>query len=350
MMDLSVIIAVDGDAHIIEKNIFYRRELISDPRVVVEVSGSAWIVMDCMLKDAANYVGVVCPTVASMKNVRTLKILCETAAHDKDSWPCTLFATENTLPIVLDVCDCNRLVVVAPHNRNTDFTFRKWRLAEPNIFIPGLENETGYDLMIYEPTGDLMISENDLEAELDRLCEEMNSNVYDPVSEEDETAIATVLENLKDGLVVDNSQLEVFDDTYKDDNAMEKTMEDIIKYDEDSLRGFVRMPLFQRALDVQHDAMKQLSSIEEKVSQLERMLNAFRSRMSDPSNFCGEDIRCELETVNLKYNSVNERLDGLNTQIGNMVYENVMCKRKVSILPMAISIVALVVAVSRLIS
>ena len=349
MMDLSVIIAVDGDAHIIEKNIFYRQELISDPRVVVEVSGSAGIFMDSMMKDASNYVGVVCPKVASMKNERTLKIFCEAAAHDEDSWPCTIFATESTLPIVLDTCDCHRLVVVAPHKRNTDFTFRKWRLAETNGFIPKSENEAGYDIMIYEPTGELMISESDLDAELDRLCGEIDSNVSEPASEEDETAIAKVLDFVKGGLVVDNSHLEGFDNTYEDDIGMEEIMKDVTKYVKDSLRGVVQMSLFQRALDVQNGALKRLNSNEEKVSQLEQTMDKFRSSMVDTSNLCGEGIRSELETVNLKYNSVNERLDGLNTQIGNVVYENAMRKRKTSILPLAISIVALVVSLLGLI-
>ena len=348
-MDLSVIIAVDGDARIIEKNIFYRQELISDPRVVVEVSGSAGIFMDSMMKDASNYVGVVCPKVASMKNERTLKIFCEAAAHDEDSWPCTIFATESTLPIVLDTCDCHRLVVVAPHKRNTDFTFRKWRLAETNGFIPKSENEAGYDIMIYEPTGELMISESDLDAELDRLCGEIDSNVSEPASEEDETAIAKVLDFVKGGLVVDNSHLEGFDNTYEDDIGMEEIMKDVTKYVKDSLRGFVQMSLFQRALDVQNGALKRLNSNEEKVNQLEQTMDKFRSSMTDTNNLCGEGIRSELETVNLKYNSVNERLDGLNTQIGNVVYENAMRKRNTTVLPVAISIAALVVALLALI-
>ncbi len=349
MMDLSVIIAVDGDAHIIEKNIFYRQELISDPRVVVEVSGSAGIFMDCMMKDASNYVGVVCPKVASMKNERTLKIFCEAAAHDEDSWPCTIFATESTLPIVLDTCDCHRLVVVAPHKRNADFTFRKWRLAETNGFIPKSENEAGYDIMIYEPTGELMISESDLDAELDRLCGEMDSNVSEPASEEDEVAIAKVLDFVKGGLVVDNSHLEAFDNDYEDDIGMDEIMKNVTKYVKNSLNGCVQMSLFQRALDVQNGALKRLNTNEEKVNQLEQTMDKFRSSMVDTSNLCGEGIRGELETVNLKYNSVNERLDGLKTQIGNVVYENAMRKRKTTVLPVVISIAALVVALLALI-
>ena len=344
MMDLSVIIAVDGDAHIIEKNIFYRQELISDPRVVVEVLGSAGIFMNSMMKDASGYVGVVCPKVAAMKNERTLKIFCEAAARDKDSWPCTIFATESTLPIVLDACDCNRLVVVAPHNRNADFTFGMWRLAETNSFTPRSENESGFDIMIYEPTGDLMISESDLDAELERLCREMDSDVFDPPSKEDEEAIAKVLDFVKGGLVVDNSHLDGFDYDYEDVIGMEEIMKDVTEYVKNSLRNFVQMSLFQRALDVQNGALKRLSSNEEKVNQLEQTIDKFRSSMADTSSLCGEGIRSELETVNLKYNSVNERLDGLNTQIGNVVYENAMRKRKTSILPLAISIVALVVS------
>ena len=344
MMDLSVIIAVDGDAHIIEKNIFYRQELISDPRVVVEVLGSAGIFMEPMMKDASGYVGVVCPKVAAMKNERTLKIFCEAASRDKDSWSCTIFATESTLPIVLDACDCNRLVVVAPHNRNADFTFRMWRLAETNSFTPGSENESGFDIMIYEPTDDLIISESELDAELDRLCREMDSDVFDPPSKEDEEAIAKVLDFVKGGLVVDNSHLDGFDNDYEDVIGMEEIMKDVTEYVKNSLRNFVQMSLFQRALDVQNGALKRLSSNEEKVNQLEQTIDKFRSSMADTSSLCGEGIRSELETVNLKYNSVNERLDGLNTQIGNVVYENAMRKRKTSILPLAISIVALLVA------
>ena len=344
MMDLSVIIAVDGDAHIIEKNIFYRQELISDPRVVVEVLGSAGIFMNSMMKDASGYVGAVCPKVAAMKNERTLKIFCEAAARDKDSWPCTIFATESTLPIVLDACDCNRLVVVAPHNRNADFTFGMWRLAETNSFTPRSENESGFDIMIYEPTGDLMISESDLDAELERLCREMDSDVFDPPSKEDEEAIAKILDFVKGGLVVDNSHLDGFDYDYEDVIGMEEIMKDVTEYVKNSLRNFVQMSLFQRALDVQNGALKRLSSNEEKVNQLEQTIDKFRSSMADTSSLCGEGIRSELETVNLKYNSVNERLDGLNTQIGNVVYENAMRKRKTSILPLAISIVALVVS------
>ena len=343
-MDLSVIIAVDGDAHIIEKNIFYRQELISDPRVVVEVLGSAGIFMNSMMKDASGYVGVVCPKVAAMKNERTLKIFCEAAARDKDSWPCTIFATESTLPIVLDACDCNRLVVVAPHNRNADFTFGMWRLAETNSFTPRSENESGFDIMIYEPTGDLMISESDLDAELERLCREMDSDVFDPPSKEDEEAIAKVLDFVKGGLVVDNSHLDGFDNDYEDVIGMEEIMKDVTEYVKNSLRNFVQMSLFQRALDVQNGALKRLSSNEEKVNQLEQTIDKFRSSMADTSSLCGDGIRSELETVNLKYNSVNERLDGLNTQIGNVVYENAMRKRKTSILPLVISIVALVVS------
>ena len=344
MMDLSVIIAVDGDAHIIEKNIFYRQELISDPRVVVEVLGSAGIFMNSMMKDASGYVGAVCPKVAAMKNERTLKIFCEAAARDKDSWPCTIFATESTLPIVLDACDCNRLVVVAPHNRNADFTFGMWRLAETNSFTPRSENETGFDIMIYEPTDDLIISESELDAELERLCREMDSDVFDPPSKEDEEAIAKVLDFVKGGLVVDNSQLDGFDNDYEDVIGTEEIMKDVTEYVKNSLRNFVQMSLFQRALDVQNGALKRLSSNEEKINQLERTIDKFRSSMADTSSLCGDGIRSELETVNLKYNSVNERLDGLNTQIGNVVYENAMRKRKTSILPLAIAIVALLVA------
>jgi hypothetical protein len=198
--------------------------------------------------------------------------------------------------------------------------------------------------MIYEPTGELMISESDLDDELARICGEMDSNVSEPASEEDEAAIAKVLDFVKDGLVVDNSHLEAFDNDYEDDIGMDEIMKDVTKYVKNSLRNFVQMSLFQRALDVQNGALKRLNSNEEKVNQLEQTMDKFRSSMADTNNLCGEGIRSELETVNLKYNSVNERLDGLNTQIGNVVYENAMRKRKTSVLPLAISIVALLVA------
>ena len=233
---------------------------------------------------------------------------------------------------------------MAPHNRNADFTFGMWRLAETNSFTPRSENESGFDIMIYEPTGDLMISESELDAELERLCREMDSDVFDPPSKEDEEAIAKVLDFVKGGLVVDNSHLDGFDNDYEDVIGMEEIMKDVTEYVKNSLRNFVQMSLFQRALDAQNGALKRLSSNEEKVNQLERTIDKFRSSMADTSSLCGDGIRSELETVNLKYNSVNERLDGLNTQIGNVVYENAMRKRKTSILPLAISIVALLVA------
>ena len=345
MMDLSVIIAVDGDAHIIEKNIFSRPELICDPRIVVEVSGSAGIFMESMMNMASEYIGVVCPKIAAMKNERTIKIFCEAAAHDEDSWPCTIFATESTLPIVLDTCDCHRLVVVAPHKRNADFVFRKWRLAETNAFIPRSEKETGYDVMIYEPTEELMITESDLDDELNRLCEEMDSNVSEPATEEDENAIAKVLEFVKDGLVVDNSHLEAFDNDYTDDIGMDEIMRDVTKYVKHALNGFVKMPLFNRALEVQNGALKRLNSNEERVAKLEQTMDKFRSSMVDTNNVCGDGIRSELETVNLKYNSVNERLDGFRIQIGNIVAENMMRKRMTTVFPMVIAIVALIIAV-----
>ena len=189
-----------------------------------------------------------------------------------------------------------------------------------------------------------MISESELDAELERLCREMDSDVFDPPSKEDEEAIAKVLDFVKGGLVVDNSHLDGFDNDYEDVIGMEEIMKDVTEYVKNSLRNFVQMSLFQRALDVQNGALKRLSSNEEKVNQLEQTMDKFRSSMADTSSLCGEGIRSELETVNLKYNSVNERLDGLNTQIGNVVYENAMRKRKTSILPLAISIVALLVA------
>jgi hypothetical protein len=346
MIDLSVIIAVDGDGRIIEKNIFHDRKLVSDPRVVVEVSGSAGIFMEPMMESASEYIGIVCPKIAAMKNDRTLKIFCEAAGKDEDTWPCTVFATESTLPIVLDACECHRLVVAAPSKRNADFTYRKWRLAETNSFTPKVENETGYDIMIYEPTEDLMVSESELDDELDRICDEMDSEVSEPPSDEDAAAIEKVLEFVKGGLLVNGDDTTSgFDNTYETDLDSDEVMRDVTKYVTNILRGFVQMPLFQRSLDVQNGALKRLNKTEEQVSSLQQSMDKFRTSMADTNNVCSEGVRCELEAVNLKYNSINERLDGLQTQLGNVIRENVMNDRKATALPIAISIVALILAI-----
>lgn len=344
-MDLSVIVAVDGDAHIIEKNIFYKQELIQDPRVVVEVSGSAGIFMESMMGEASSYIGVVCPKIAAMKNERTLKIFCEAAARDEDSWPCTIFATETTLPIVLDTCDCNRLVVVAPHKRNADFTFRKWRLAETNSFIPKKDSDAGYDIMIYEPTEELLITESDMDAELDRLCGEMDNNVLEPASDTDQAAIEKVLDFVKSGLTVDNSHLEAFDNDYQDDIGMDEIMKDVTKYVKNTLNGFVQMSLFQRSLDVQNSALKRLNAVEETTNGLQKSVDSFRASMADTNSVCGEGVRRELETTNLKYNSVNERLDGIQTQLGNVIMENARRSRNATVVPVVMSVIAVILAI-----
>lgn len=344
-MDLSVIIAVDGDAHIIEKNIFYRQEITHDPRVVAEVSGSAGIFMDSMMEDAASYIGVVCPKIASLKNERTMKIFCEVASQDEDSWPCTIFATESTLPIILDTCECNRLVVVAPSKRNEDFAFRKWRLAETTSFLTKKKSETGYDIMIYEPTEELMVSESEMDAELDRLCGEMDNNILEPASESDRAAIEKVLDFVKGGLLVDNDHMEAFDNDYQDDVGMDEIMKDVTKYVKNTLNGFVQMPLFQRALDVQNSALKRLNTVEETANNCQKSIDSFRASMADTSSVCGEGIRRELETTNLKYNSVNERLDGIQTQLGNVIMESAHRNRNATVVPVAISVIALIIAI-----
>lgn len=343
MMDLNVIIAVDGDGHIIEQNIFYRQDLISDPRIVVEVSGSAGIFMESMMNAASGYIGVVCPKIAAMKNERTIKIFCEVASKDEDSWPCTIFATESTLPIILDTCDCHRLVVAAPHKRNADFTFRKWRLSEINAFMPKSETESGFDIMIYEPTDELMLSESEMDDELNRICDEMDSNVSEPASDEDVAAIEKVLDFVKGGLLVKDDSLSGFDNTYEDDIDADEVMQEVTKYVSHALKSYVQMSLFQRALDVQNGALKRLNANEDRVEKLEQTMDKFRSSMADTANVCGEGIRCELETVNLKYNSINERLDGLRLQLGNVVAENLKRDRSPNIAS-AIAIVAIIIA------
>lgn len=344
MMDLSVIIAVDGDGHIIDKNIFHCNELKSDPRIVVEVAGSAGIFMEPMMESASSYIGVVCPKIASLQNERTVKIFCEFAAKDKDTWPCTIFATENTLPIILDACECHRLVVAAPSKRNADFTYRKWRLAETNSFIPSKEGESGYDVLIYEPTDELMVTESELDDEIDRICDEMDSTVSEPASEEDAIAIEKVLNFVKGGLIAKQEDPPGFDNTYEDDIDADEVMREVTKYVSSTLKGYVQMSLFQRALDVQNGALKRLNKNDERVDKLEQTIDQFRTSMSDTNTVCGEGIRCELESVNLKYNSVNERLDGLQTQFGSVIEEQIKHEEKTTGLPVILSIIAIVVA------
>jgi hypothetical protein len=67
--------------------------------------------------------------------------------------------------------------------------------------------------------------------------------------------------------------------------------------------------------------------------------------MADTNALCGEGIRRELETVNLKYNSVNERLDGIQTQLGNVVTENVLRNRRATVVPVAKAAVALLIGI-----
>jgi len=345
MMDLSVIIAVDGDAHIIEKNIFYNPEIIQDPHIVMEVYGSAGILMENMMGDASSYIGIVCPKIAALKNERTFKIFCEAVSVDEDSWPCTIFATENTLPIVLDTCDCNRLVAIAPHKRNADFAFRKWRLAETNYFLPGKDSGSGYDIMIYEPTDELVVTEDVLDAELERLCNEMDNNVTEPASDIDRTAIEKVLQFVKAGLTVDNSHMEAFDNDYDDELGVDEVMKDVTVYVKNVLSGYVPLPLFQRALDVQNGALKRLNTVEDAARKMQQSVDSFRASMTDTNAVCGEGIRRELETTNLKYNSVNERLDGIQMQVGNIVMENVRRNRNAAVGPFVISLIAVLIGI-----
>jgi type I restriction enzyme M protein len=58
-----------------------------------------------------------------------------------------------------------------------------------------------------------------------------------------------------------------------------------------------------------------------------------------------ERILEEMETDNLKYNSVNERLDGIQTQLGNVVTENVLRNRRATVVPVAMAAVALLIGI-----
>jgi hypothetical protein len=349
MVDISVIVAVDGDAHIIEKNIFHDSRIMADPRVLDEVSGTAGIFMDGMVDAASSYVGTVCPKIAALKNERTMKIFCEAVAEDEDSWACTIFATESTLPIVLDACDCDRLFVVAPHRRNADFSFRKWRLLETNSYLSKEGEYNPHDIMIYEPAGKLDVSESEMEAELDRLCGEMDSDVSDPATEKDIEAIEKVLSFVKDGLTADDSYMGAFDNDYDDEMDPDDMMDRMAGYVDRSLKGYAPMSLFQRALGVQNDALKRLNGVDDRVGEVERAVDSLRSGLADTSSVCGEGVRRELETVNLKYNSVNERLDGLQTQLGRVVAEDVMRNRWERGVPLALGALALVAAVAGII-
>lgn len=342
MMDLSVILAVDGDAHVIERNIFHDTSLMSDPRIISEVADSAGIFMESMMEDAAGFVGVVCPKIAALKNERTLKIFCDAASQDDDTWPCTIFATESTLPIVLDNTECCRLVVVAPHKRNADFSFRKWRLVETNSYISKDGKYNSHDIMIYEPSEVLDVTETELDDELDRICTEMDSSLGEPASDKDLDAIEKVLDFVKEGLVMDDSYMEAFDNDYDDAIGPDEMMDRVYGYVERILKECAPMSLFQRALAVQNDALKRLNETDETVKTLGQCIDSFRTRMSDTSAVCGEGIRQELETINLKYNSVNERLDGIQTQMGNIVTENITCKRNPTIAPIIMAVIAIV--------
>lgn len=345
MMDLSVILAVDGDAHVIERNIFHDKELLSDPRIISEVADSAGIFMESMMEDAAGFVGVVCPKIAALKNERTMKIFCDAASQDEDTWPCTIFATESTLPIVLDNTECCRLVVVAPHKRNADFSFRKWRLVETNSYISKDGKYNSHDIMIYEPSDVIDVTETELDDELERICNEMDSSLGEPASDKDLDAITKVLDFVKEGLVVDDSYMEAFDNDYDDEIGPDEMMDRVYGYVERMLKGCAPMSLFQRALVVQNGALKRLNETDENVKRLEQGMDSFRARMADTNAICGEGVRQELETVNLKYNSVNERLDGIQTQLGNVVTENVVRNRKATVVPVAIAAVALIVGI-----
>jgi len=345
MMDLSVIVAVDGDAHILEKNIFYRQELVHDPRIIAEASGSAGIFMESMMDSASCYIGIVCPKIAAMKNERTIKIFCEMAGKDEDSWPCTIFATGTTLPIVLEACTCNRLIIVAPHKRNADFTYRQWRLAESSTIVPKGNTNGGYDLMIYEHVDELTVSESDMDDELNRLCSEMDNDILEPMSDEDRAAIEKVLEFVKSGLTVERSHMDGFDNDYDTELDSDSIMKDVTAYVKASMIDYVKMPLFQKSLDIQNGILKRLGTVEDIAKELQQSMEAFRLSMSDTNSVCSEGIRRELEATNLKYNSVNERLDGIQTQLGNVVMETANKPAKVNLIQIIMPVVAILLAI-----
>ena len=203
-------------------------------------------------------------------------------------------------------------------------------------------NDTGTDIMIYEPTDDLNITESEMDAEIDRLCTELDSNILDPASDEDSNDMKKVLNFVKEGLVIDNSHMEAFDNDYDDEIDPDEIMDNVAGLVSDALKRYVPLGLFNRVLKVQNDALKRLNDIDDRVRRTEQSIDSFRSSMVDTNSVCSEGIRRELETVNLKYNSVNERLDGMRIQLGNVVAENLDRDRRTIALPLILAVIALI--------
>jgi hypothetical protein len=349
MVDLSVILHVDGDGHIIDDNVFSRPQLLSDPRIVDEIIGTAAVVMEPMMDTATKTINHTCAKIAMVKNERTMRILCDAIERDDDEWPVTIFATDSTLGIALDCSPAARLIVMAPSKRNCDFSFRKWELAETLTYAEGTAEESGMDMLIYEPGSILDVSETELDDELERIGAEYDNEIMKPATEKDLLAIDKVMAFLKAGLVVDNSHMEAFDNDYDDEMDMGSIMDSVSKYVSVILGGYVKMSLFKRECDIQGDIIKKLNGLSDTVAdnyrEMNKSIDSIRFGMSDASRDGNERILEEMETVNLKYNSVNERLDGIQNQVGQVIVETNGKFNWKNFLPLVISVAALILTI-----
>ena len=342
MVDLSIIIHVDGDGHIIEKNVFSKPELLTDPRLLDEIMGSAAIVMEPMMEAASECIGGVCSKIAMMKNERTFRILCESIENDEDEWPITVFPTENTLTMALDSKVATHLMVMAPAKRNCDFSVRRWKMTDVVKCAEGTSEIHGMDMMVFEPTDELDVTMDEITQEIELIGQEYDSNVMTPPSDKEKLAIRKVLDFLKRGLISnpkpDTDYMGAFDNDYDDEVGPEDIMASVSQYVSIILGNYVKYHMFKDALEIQNKLIKKVNTLEDRVNDNEESLNNMRLGLSDAKALGGERVLEELETVNLKYNSVNERLDGIQTQLGNVVTKNNKMDMKQTWIPLAVGI------------
>ena len=349
MVDLSIIIHVDGDGHIIEKNVFSKPELLSDPRLLDEILGSAAIVMEPMKEEACECIGGVCAKIAMMKNERTMRILCETIDEDDDTWPVTIFPTESTLTMALDSKMAKRLLVMAPSKRNCDFSIRRWKMTKLMKCAIGTSEIPGMDMMIFEPTGELNVTMDDITQEIDLIGQEYDANVMNPANDQETMAIHKVVNFLKRGLISEPKQetdyMGAFDNDYNDELGVEDIMASVSQYVSVVLGNYVKYPLFKDALEIQNKLIKRVNALDDRIKETEESLANMRMGIADAKTIGGDRVLEELETVNLKYNSVNERLDGIQTQLGNVVSETYIAKKSQLWIPIGIGITGIVVGI-----